>query len=232
MNLHGSIKDLQSKLAKLYLKLEQHFSENSLILDLWSAMANDVTQQAQDLNALPQSFWNQLKKEHNLGLIEVIDGFPKQTIEIEEDLSLRGCFNSALLLEEPTITKVYAPLIRRMRKNLTAPSLDFYIAVKAHIARITRATRSFSGDPIIIQQSNSLLQSFEKEVQEPHIEVLKSSKKKKVSAKKIAKPQKSARKSLKIRAKARPLAKPTKILHRRSKPLVKKVRIASRRARR
>ena len=60
MNLHGSIKDLQNNIVQLYLKLEHRFSENVLIRELWSAMGHDVSQQIQSLNALPQSFWNQL----------------------------------------------------------------------------------------------------------------------------------------------------------------------------
>ncbi len=69
MNLHGSIKDLQNKTVQLYLKLEHRFSENGLIRELWSAMANDVSQQIRSLNALPPSFWNQLKKDQYLPLI-------------------------------------------------------------------------------------------------------------------------------------------------------------------
>ena len=171
MNLHGSIKDLQNKIVQLYLKLEHRFSENGLIRELWSAMANDVSQQIRSLNALPPSFWNQLKKDQNLPLIAAAEGASHQSIENEEDLSLMGCFSRALCLEEPTILKVYVPLIRRLRENSTAPALDFYIVVKAHLARITRVTESYSGDPAVIQRANSLLQAFEKEVQEPSIKI-------------------------------------------------------------
>ena len=147
MNLHGSIKDLQNKIVQLYLKLEHRFSENGLIRELWGGMANDVSLQIRSLNALPPSFWNQLKKDQNLPLIAAAEGASRQIIEIKEDQSLMDCFSMALCLEEPAILKVYAPLIRRLRENSTAPALDFYIVVKAHLARIMRVTQSFSGDP-------------------------------------------------------------------------------------
>ena len=63
MNLHGSIKDLQNKKAQLYLKLEHRFSENGLIRELWSGMANDVWLQIRSLSALPPSFWNHSRSE-------------------------------------------------------------------------------------------------------------------------------------------------------------------------
>ena len=231
MNLHGSIKDLQNKIVQLYLKLEHRFSENPLIRDLWGGMAHDVSQQIKSLNALPQSVWNQLKKEHDLALAAAAEIASRQDIDNEEDQSLTGCFASALCLEEPAILKVYAPLIRRLRENPTVPSLEFYIMVKAHLARITRVTQSFAGDPIIIRRANSLLQGFEKEVQEPHFEARVADKKKK----KVPEPaahKEPAKKIRKAPAKARPLAKPAKILHHRSKPMVKKVSISRRRARR
>lgn len=231
MNLHGSIKDLQNKIVQLYLQLEHRFSESELIRELWSAMANDVSQQIRSLNALPPSFWNQLKKDQNLPLIAAAEGASHQSIEKEEDQSLMGCFNRALRLEEPAILKVYAPLIRMLRENSTAPALDFYITVKSHLARITRVTQSYSGDPAIIQRANSLLQVFEKEIQEPHIEIPRPEKKKAL-AEHSAKRKELAQKQRKTSVKARPLAKPAKILHRHPKPLVKKASIARRRARR
>jgi hypothetical protein len=231
MNLHGSIKDLQNKTVQLYLKLEHRFSENGLIRDLWNAMANDVSQQIRSLNALPPSFWNQLKKDQSLALIAAVEGASRQSIDNEEDLSLMDCFGRALCLEEPTILKVYAPLIRKLRENPTAPALDFYIVVKAHLARITRVTQSYSGDPAVIQRANSLLQAFEKEVQEPSIKIAKPETKKAL-AEHSTKHKKPAQKQQKTLVKARPSSKPAKILHRHPKPLAKKAGIARRRARR
>ncbi|MBN1568878.1 MAG: hypothetical protein JXA73_13600 [Acidobacteria bacterium] len=152
-------------------------------------------------------------------------------IDIKEDQPLVSCFEHALRLEEPTILKVYAPLIRRLRENLTAPALDFYIVVKAHLARISRETKAFSGDPVLIERSDSLLQAFEKEVQEPHIEVqIHAGKKPQVRH--MGPGKVTVKKVQKAVPKARPLAKRAKILHSRTKPLVKKVSIQRRRARR
>jgi hypothetical protein len=230
MNLQGSIKDLQNTIAGLYLKLEQRFSENQLISELWGAMAHDVSQQILSLNALPKAFWNQLKKDKDGSRIEEVESVRRQYIDIEEDLSLASCFDLSLRLEEPTILTVYVPLIRRLRENLTAPALDFYILVKSHLARITRVTESYSGNPLAIQRSNSLLQAFEKEVQEPHIEI-RITGKKKAHAGQITR-RKEKKKVRKASAKAHLLAKRAKILHRRTKPLVKNVGLQRRRARR
>jgi hypothetical protein len=231
MNLHGSVKDLQNKIVQLYLKLEHRFSENGLIRELWSGMANDVSLQIRSLNALPPSFWNQLKKDQILQLIAAAEVASRQSIEIKEDQSLMDCFNIALCLEEPAILKVYAPLIRRLRENSSAPALDFYIVVKAHLARIMRVTQSFSGDPAVVQRANSLLQAFEKEVQEPHIKIAKPEPKKALAGH-SAKHTGPVQKQRKTSVKARPSAKPAKILHRHPKPLAKKASIARQRARR
>jgi len=231
MSLHGSIKERQNTLVQLYLKLEQRFSENQLIRELWSTMAHDVSQQIQSLDALPQSFWNQLKKDAEALSVEAAESARQQTVDIDETLSLRLCLEQALRIEEPTILKVYVPLIRRLRENLTAPALDFYIMVKAHLTRIARVTQSYSGDPVIIQRSNSLLQVFEKEVQEPHIEVRipRKTNSRAAQAQPHREPAKKARKAA---AKPHPLAKRGKALRSRTKPIVKKVGIQRRRARR
>jgi|WetSurMetagenome_2_1015567.scaffolds.fasta_scaffold228833_1 hypothetical protein len=231
MNLHGSIKELQSAIVKLYLELEQHFSENTLIRELWNTMAHDVSQQIRSLDMLPQSFWTQLKKEPNAPAADAVAGSRQQSVDIEGDISLRLCLDRVLLLEEPVIVKIYAPLIRRLRENLTEPALDFYIMVKAHLARITRVTQSFSGDPVLIQRANSLLQAFEKEVQEHHAE-LRLPKLPKPQAVQPPAAKEAAKKSKKAPAKSRPLAKHAEALRGRTKTLVKKVSLPKRRARR
>lgn len=162
MNLQGSITGLQDTVAQLYLELEHHFKENQLIRDLWGAMAHDVAQQKQSLNVLPPSFWNQLKSEKEEISEAVSESTKKQTAEKKEDQTLKSCFEIALLFEEPTTLKVYVPIIRKLRENWTDQALDFYIIVKAHLARIMRVTQFFAGDPIIIQRSNLLLQRFRK----------------------------------------------------------------------
>jgi hypothetical protein len=237
MNLHGSIKELQNTIVQIYLKSEQHFSENSLIRELWSTMAHDVSLQISSMDALPHPFWNQLKQDKDGLSADIADSIRRQNIENEEDLSLKGCFERVLQFEEPTILKIYIPLIRKLRENLTAPALDFYIMVKAHLTRIARVTQSFSGNPVIIQRANQLLQSFEKEVQEPpHVEVIAPAKKKaqaahpsKVVKTKSKEPVKKARKTA---PRTNALQKRATMLHNRSKRIVKKVNLPHRRARR
>jgi hypothetical protein len=167
MNLYVSIAELQNTLVQLYLKFEQRFNENALIRELWNGMAHDVLQQMASLKSFPSSFWVQLSKDQD-GRMEVdVQNAKLQIVEKPEDLPLKQCFETVLHFEPPTILRIYVPIIRSLRKNWTNTALDFYIMVKAHLARITRVMESFSGDPLAIQRSNLLQQSFEKEVQTP-----------------------------------------------------------------
>ncbi len=234
MNLQGSITELQDTMIQLYVDLQQRFSENQLVRDIWSSMAQDVAQQKRSMSALPHSFWIQMKDEQD-PFIKEIAAARKQIIEKKEDLSLIRCFEQAFLYEEPATLKIYVPIIRRLRENWTDRALDFYIIVKAHLARITRVTREFAGDPGILQHSNLLLQQFEKEVQEPHIKPMarqtaKSAKPvppPEVKARHVAKPQKKAA------SKPKPsLAKHAGTHHGRSKPLGEKINLQRRRAHR
>lgn len=234
MNLRGSITDLQKRVSQLYLKIGQRFSENSLIRELWSAMEHDLSQQLHSLNALPAFFWNQLIKRQD-GLMESIGSAKKfQIDDNKEDLSLRSCFEQSLSVEEPMILKIYIPIIRSLRDNWTDQALDFYIMVKAHLARILRVTQAFSGDPLIIQRSNMLLQNFEKEVQGP-----RPAPPKPAAARAKAKgshpvPAKKKAETRRPRApkRARSLVKRVKMRSSRTKPLINKVRLSRRRARR
>jgi hypothetical protein len=232
MSLQGSISDLQEKLEKFYLELEHRFNENQIIRDLWSAMAHDIAQQKRSMTMLPHSFWNKLKEEQN-GFAKSISAILIQNIDNKEDQSLKNCFGRALLFEEPTISKIYVPIIRKLRENWTDRALDFYIMVKAHLARITRVTLAFAGDPVIIQRSSSLLQHFEKEVQEPQV-TAKAPAHKGFAAqpiqheeRRVEKPKKNAR------TKPAPaLAKRAQSRRTRTKPLAKKINLQRRRVRR
>lgn len=230
MNLQGSITENQNAIHQLYLKLEHSFTENSLIRELWNSMAQDVSRQIDSLKKLPVSFWTQ-KKKNPEGLSEAAHQVHSpQTFDKDEVLSLKTCFSLALEFEEPTILKVYVPIIRSLRKDWTNASLDFYIMVKAHLARIVRVTESFSGDPILIQRANLLLQTFEKEVQEPEIIAIIPDKKSVTpGTKQKTNLESKKKKPLKV---AHPLAKHAKTPHGRTKPLAKKVELPRRRARR
>jgi hypothetical protein len=227
MNLYVSTTELQNTLVQLYLKFEQRFKENALIRELWSGMAHDILQQMASLKSFPSSFWLQLSKNQDGRMEADIQNAKLQIAEKPEDLSLKQCFETALRFEQPTILKIYVPIIRSLRKDCTA--LDFYIMVKAHLARITRVTESFSGNPLVIQRSNLLQQSFEKEVQTPQ-EIVKSSEKenKKRVIQPTHEPEEKSRSASKKQASAKPSsklasvpAKHAKNHHSRSKPLVK-----------
>jgi hypothetical protein len=240
MNLYVSTTELQNTLVQLYLKFEQRFSENALIRELWSGMAHDILYQMASLKSFPSSFWLQLSKDQDGRMEEEILIAKMQIAEKPEDLPLKQCFETALLFEQPAILKIYVPIIRSLRKNWTNTALDFYIMVKAHLARITRVMESFSGDPLAIQRSNLLQQSFEKEVQTPR-EVMKPAEKANKNrvihptnepagkSKSASKKQVSVKPSSKV---ASVPAKHAKIHHSRTKPLVKKLGLQTRRAHR
>ncbi len=195
-------------------------------------MAHDISEQISSLNALPRSFWNQLKDSQD-GLLEAIDTVTKsQIVDIKEVLSLKGCFQKTLQIEEPTILNIYVPLIRKLREIGTDQALDFYIMVKAHIARIARIIKEFSGDPLIVNQSNSLLARFEKEVQEPAVLIVPPTGKRQVAVRERM--QKS--KQLGKRRKGSPrsslaLIRSVKIRSGRTKPVIEKVALRRKRAR-
>ncbi len=135
-------------------------------------------------------------------------------------------------LEEPIILKIYAPLTRRLRRAWTELALDFYVMVKAHIARVAQSVQLFSGDPALGQRCALLLQSFEKEVQEPpEVPRIPSKKhpKKTVTSKRSTK--KPGSRHVRAAVKKVPVRSRVKIA-KRTKPLVQKIKLARRRARR
>ena len=234
MSLQGSITELQNAVLQLYHKLQQRFKENRMMNELWSAMAHDISNQISSLHALPLSFWNHLKDDFD-GLNHAIASCGRSQIADKDfDDSLRNCFERSLRIEEPIILKAYVPIIRSLRENQANQSLEFYIMVKAHLARITRIIQAFAGDPLIIQRSNLLLQDFEKDVQEhqkPSSRKAGHAVRPRVSkshaGKKEAKPHRSAAKRITY-----PLAKRSLSRAGRTKPLIDKVEIRRRRARR
>jgi hypothetical protein len=232
MNLQGSITELQNAGARIYLNISQCFRENNVIKELWSAMAHDVSQQIVSLHALPSSFWNRLKKEQD-GLLGTISSIsPSEDVESTQNQSLKTYFQLALDYEEPTILKIYVPLIRNLRNNWMEQALDFYIMVKSHLARISRVTQAFSGDPLIIQRSNILMQNFEKEVQMPQVFPKINRLIKKAQASQPARAKKIKKKPQAILRRTHLLVKRSKTLSGRVKPLVDKVSLRRRRAHR
>jgi hypothetical protein len=188
MNLSGSIAEHQNSLQRMYRKLADRFEENSIIQALWRDMSEDVSLQAQGLKSLPASFWNQLRKNPDSRLEAAVKEY-RPAVANTETISLRESFELALQSSEPIILKIYARIVRLLRGSpVTVQSLDFYILVKSHAARIVRTTESFAGDPILIRRAQLLLQGLEKEVQEPEPEVIKAA----ISAAKTQKPSVAA----------------------------------------
>ena len=170
MNLSGAIVEHQNSLVQFYMKLAERFEENSIIRTLWHEMAGDVSEQIQSIKSLPPSFWNQLKNAPDGDIESTVNRIPSPPADVA-DISIRGAFEISLQLTEPVILKIYSRAIRLLRKNSTAPALNFYILVKAYVAKLARTTDSFAGDPLLIRRAQMLLLGFEKEVQAPAPEI-------------------------------------------------------------
>lgn len=223
MNLAGSLAKTQESAARYYLQFAEFFKDNKMIRDTWTAMSQDFMQQAGCVRRLPQSFWNHWKDDAG----HILEGVSEPGCKPSNDQSLHHCLRIVLDFEEPLILKSYVPLIRRLRAHWTEHSLDFYIIVKAHVARLTRIVDQFSGDPTLIQRATDLLDRFEREVQAPRsLAILSkgvSSAKAKAPAKRAAAKNRSGRTPPRVLHKSR-----TKVAA--AKPLVKRLARTRRRA--
>jgi hypothetical protein len=231
--LRGSLSRVQKHIAKFYLHLQQRFEANSLISDNWAAMGSDLQVHAESVKKLPPTFWQSLTNQEKdiVAALESVHAYNSKSLPG----SLHSCLVLAVDLEEPITLKVYAPLIRQLRIAWTDRATDFYVMVRAHLARIARLIHLYSGDPVLEQKFDLLFQNFEKEVQYPAVaEGREDGRSKKLAAagKRKGKPARSrqprtrmAKQKIRSRAKIAKRAK-------RTKPLVKKLEITRRRAHR
>ncbi|MDR0311267.1 MAG: hypothetical protein LBJ21_06760 [Acidobacteriota bacterium] len=166
----SAIAERQNSLLQLYQKLEKRFEENNVIRTLWRDMAGDVSLQIQSLKSFPSSFWNQFKNAPDDGFESAVKSVSPPPSDVT-DISLRNSFELSLQMAEPVVLKIYARVIRLLRKNSTAPALNFYILVKAYVARLVRTTNSFAGDPLLIRRAELLMLELEREAQEPSPEI-------------------------------------------------------------
>jgi hypothetical protein len=228
LRLRSPLSKLEKAIARFYLQLQQRFEGNSLVSESWAEMGGDLQAHAESLKKLPSWFWQSMKKQEKELVRATGTILPAEAIK--PATSLQACLVQMLNIEEPMILQVYAPLIRRLRAEWTERALDFYVMVKAHIARIARVVQAYSGDPAMSQRCAILFQKFEKEVQEPAAVEMKQKKpvrNRAAATGQIRKPA-AARppKIVVARRRARALEK----LAKRAKPLVKKIEIAGRRA--
>lgn len=199
-------------------------------------MANDFLQLGESLRALPRASVSLEKDEEKPFMTEVKELIDLVSVKKVHDGSLQEHMARALDLEERITTKIYAPLIYRLKADWTHRSSDFYIRVKAHITRLNRLILPCAGDPALIHRTNTLLEKFELEVQrprEPEIPVRKAKKltRKKVrtAPKKAAKPKSSVTRK-KVTEPARSIKKRGKSAAKRAKPLIKNIKVSRRRA--
>jgi hypothetical protein len=167
MSLRASLAKQQRKGARFFVDLAQCFHENALIRESWEAMARDLDQQADSLQSIPARFWTGLRDAERVVAAAVNSCPTPEAPPAAGDHSLLHCFDLALQFEEPLTLTVYAPLIRRLRKESRGHALDFYVMVKAHLTRMLRLIQPFAGDPRLIQRAGGIIESFEREVQAP-----------------------------------------------------------------
>jgi hypothetical protein len=227
--LRGSLSQLHRSVARYYTELQQRFEGNYLIRELWASMSHDQQAQLESLKKLPSSFWMALKDQEK-ELMRTADQLSPAGTD-HQGVPLYTCLAQTIDLEEPIILKIYAPLTRRLRSTWTELALDFYVMVKAHIARVAQSIQLFSGDPSLSQRCALLLQNFEKEVQgPPEIPEIAARKqvKKPASTRRVI--GKANRRQKPAARKREPLRSRVKVA-KRAKPLVAKIKLRTRRAR-
>jgi len=235
MNLQGSLAKFLKTGSIFYQKRAECFNENHIVRDAWLRLAEDMDWQASSLKGLPPALWNEIQASQNELLGSVANGFPiKGDSRPCEAVPLQESIGQSLLLEEPVVLGIYAPLIRKLRTAWTNRALDFYVIVKSHVTGLMRLVQTYCGDPALIQRAASLLESFEKEAQEPEFIVIRKVARDSRSRKHkdVRAPRPKARTARKPSRKVpgRPLASRARSASKASKPLVRKIRISSRRA--
>ncbi len=235
MSLSSAIEKLQNSGARLYSELAQYFIENGLIREIWLEMAHAKEQQVASLKSLPPRFWVALKNRQEHLAESVQSCLRPGPCSSTQECTLHKCLERSLEFEGPILQKVYAPLIRQLRTEWTDHALDFYIMIKAHVARLVRVVESFSGDPVLIKNANTLLQDFERDVQTPEVPPVVASQKARRATTpvrpKTAVRRKAAKRVVPARtavSSRRRLGKRTKVIPARAKPLVKNIELRRR----
>jgi hypothetical protein len=226
---------LQQERIRFYLNAAEKFTANPLIRDKWLAIAGGLDVQGAVLKNLSPSFWKFLNEDEAGSILEAA----KQAVALKGpsdsgQVTLHEYLTRTLDLEEPTVTRVYAPIVRDLRANWTARAMDLYVMVRSHLTQLTRLIEPFCGDPSLCRRCSSLADRFDQEIQRSKV-VEKE------------KPGSSSAKTGKAATKSRPAARtkrpgksarvtssrgrrPQRLV-KHSKPLVRKMKIARRGAR-
>jgi hypothetical protein len=235
-SLRGPLLRLQKSGHNYYSGLAKKFSDNSLISETWHAMAQDYLQLGQSLRALPRASVGLDKADEEAFMSEIKELMDLVSTKVSKDGTLQEHMARALDLEERITTKIYAPLIYRLKADWTDRSSDFYIRVKAHITRLNRLILPCAGDPSLIHRTHTLLEKFEQEIQRPREPEIPIRRAKKGSPKKAGKKQKKTTRTKasaprkKVSKSAGQMKKRGKSVSKRSKPLIKNVKVSRRRA--
>jgi len=200
-------------------------------------MANDFLQLGDSLRSLPRASVGLAKADEKAFMFEVTDLIGLISATVAQDGTIQEHMARALDLEERITTKIYAPLIYRLKAEWTDRYSDFYIRVKAHITRLNRLILPCAGDPTLFYRANTLLEKFELQVQRPKESEVPVRRSKRASrkagrattAKKTAKAKGSATRK-KATKPASSIKKRTKGVAKRTKSLVKNIKVSRRRA--
>jgi len=237
MNLRGSLARFLKTGSVFYQKRANCFNHNQIVKDAWLRLAEDMARQASSLKSLPSAFWKEIQLEQEDLVTGIAKGFPtKGNSRPCETVPLQESIGQSLLLEEPVVLKVYAPLVRKLRSTWSNRNLDFYVIVKAHVTGLIRLVQTYCGDPALIQRATSLLENFEREAQEPEFVAPRKDARKTKARKRgtvpAARPKPRTARKPSRKTSRRHLASRSRSVTKRAKPLVRKIRLSSRRARR
>jgi len=236
MNLQGSLARFLKSGSIFYRRRADCFNQNQIVRDAWLRLAQDMDLQASSLHNLPPAFRREIQTDQRDLVESVGSGFPiKGDAQPCDSVLLEESLGRSLSLEEPVVLRIYAPLIRRLRRAWTSRALDFYVIVKSHVVGLMRLVQTYCGDPALIERATILLENFEKEAQEPEFAVIPrvagrgKSRKGRVAAR-GPKPKAIAARKPSRKTPSRPMASRTRSVTKAAKPLVRKIRITSRRA--
>jgi hypothetical protein len=221
---------LQQDRVNFYLKAAERFTSNPLIHDKWLSIAGGLDAQGGILKNLSPSFWKFLDEGEAASILEAArQAIGEKGVADSGQVTLREYFTRALELEEPTVTRVYAPIVRDLRVNWTARAMDLYVMVRSHLTQLTRLIEPFCGDPSLCRRCASLADRFEQEIQRPKVVEREMPGSKKARS---GKPAKQARAAARTRRPAKPArasgargSRPQRLV-KHAKPLVRKMKIA------
>ena len=229
---------LQKNRISFYLIAAERFKSNHLIHDKYVGLARNLETHTAALEML-QTSWKRLQESQAKTVLEALNSALSAIPgRVPEETPLRQYLAWTLDLEEPAIMGIYAPIFRLLKANWTDRSMDVYVMVRSHLARLQQLIEPYCGDPTLSRRCGLLAQNLEHELQRSLAADRQSAGEVRSKARLAAKDpdcrehvagrHHKARKPLKP---ARMAANRAERLAKRTKPLVRNIKMARRRAR-